>query len=55
MIFLDIKNIFLVICTKDYSEDEFNANSLNFNFRGTAYEINGYKAKYRNDITWWVS
>jgi len=39
--------------TESYKiRDEFNANSLNFNFRGTAYEINGYKAKYRNDITW---
>ena len=39
--------------TESYKiRDEFNANSLNFNFRGTSYEINGYKAKYRNDITW---
>lgn len=39
--------------TESYKiRDEFNANALNFNFRGTAYEINGYKAKYRNDITW---
>ena len=41
------------LVTESYKiRDEFNANSLNFNFRGTAYEINGYKAKYRNDITW---
>ena len=32
--------------------DEFNGKALNFNFRGTAYEINAYKAKVRNDITW---
>lgn len=39
--------------TESYKiRDEFNGKALNFNFRGTAYEINGYKAKYRNDITW---
>ena len=39
--------------TESYKiRDEFNGKALNFNFRGTAYEINGYKAKVRNDITW---